>query len=203
MRAACLGWVAVIAGLASCVARPGTRPPQRAGISPTVDLRLVRAALLPDSRDVCLKGHIADWGGSSDYRSPDAGASPASSEHSDDTTVDGDVAARGLAGDAGTSYRRGSLDREEIRAVIRQHTSEVRACYEARLARLLALRGRVVVNFVIGSDGTVVGSFIRHTTMHDRTLEICVGRLVCRWQFPKPLGGGIVNVTYPYNFTPQ
>jgi hypothetical protein len=39
------------------------------------------------------------------------------------------------------------------------------------------------------------------STLQDPEIEACVGRLLCRWEFPKPLGGGIVLVTYPFNFT--
>jgi hypothetical protein len=32
-------------------------------------------------------------------------------------------------------------------------------------------------------------------------VENCVVQAVRRWEFPKPLGGGIVIVSYPFNFT--
>jgi outer membrane biosynthesis protein TonB len=97
---------------------------------------------------------------------------------------------------------RGSLDKEVIRTVIRSHVPDVKACYEARLTVRPRLRGRVAVQFVIQADGTINRSVIQHTTMNDATVEACVGRLVCRWQFPRPFGGGTVTVTYPFNFTP-
>jgi hypothetical protein len=31
--------------------------------------------------------------------------------------------------------------------------------------------------------------------------ESCVVQAVRRWEFPKPAGGGIVIVSYPFNFT--
>jgi hypothetical protein len=32
-------------------------------------------------------------------------------------------------------------------------------------------------------------------------VENCVVQSVRRWEFPKPMGGGIVIVSYPFNFT--
>jgi hypothetical protein len=36
--------------------------------------------------------------------------------------------------------------------------------------------------------------------MHDSTVESCINARVKSWQFPKPKGGGIVVVTYPFLF---
>jgi hypothetical protein len=37
--------------------------------------------------------------------------------------------------------------------------------------------------------------------MGNLRVENCVVQAVRRWEFPKPLGGGIVIVSYPFNFT--
>jgi hypothetical protein len=63
------------------------------------------------------------------------------------------------------------------------------------------MQGRVTIQFTIASDGSVMHSHIHGTTMNDADVETCVGRQVCRWEFPKPKGGGIVIVTYPFSFT--
>jgi hypothetical protein len=37
--------------------------------------------------------------------------------------------------------------------------------------------------------------------MDNASVEDCVVRTVRQWKFPKPQGGGIVTVSYPFNFT--
>lgn len=96
----------------------------------------------------------------------------------------------------------GQLDREIIQRVIREHRREVRACYEGELQRNPDLEGRVVVGFVISSDGQVAGSRIAESTLGNSTVEDCVARRVRQWRFPEPRGGGTVNVNYPFVFSP-
>jgi hypothetical protein len=60
----------------------------------------------------------------------------------------------------------------------------------------------VSVLFKIASSGQVVASEIQSSTMNDRELEECVGRTACGWHFPEPEGGGVVIVSYPFNFVP-
>ena len=96
----------------------------------------------------------------------------------------------------------GQLDREIIQRVIREHRREIRACYEGELQRDPDLEGRVVVGFVISSDGQVAGSRIAESTLSNSAVEDCVARRVRQWRFPEPRGGGTVNVNYPFVFSP-
>jgi hypothetical protein len=94
------------------------------------------------------------------------------------------------------------LDKELIRRLINSHVMDVRDCYEAGLVAHPERRGRIFVTFTISETGAVGVSIIQRSTLGDPAIETCVGRQACRWQFPKPAGGGIVIVTYPFNFTP-
>jgi hypothetical protein len=38
--------------------------------------------------------------------------------------------------------------------------------------------------------------------MGNARVENCIVQAVRRWEFPKPLGGGIVIVSYPFVLTP-
>ena len=105
------------------------------------------------------------------------------------------------AAPAGVHAPCGSLDKELIRTEIRSHEGEARSCYEGGLTRNRSLRGRVSVLFRIASDGQVAASEIQSSTMNDSEVEECLGRSICDWHFPKPQGGGVVIVSYPYNFT--
>jgi hypothetical protein len=96
---------------------------------------------------------------------------------------------------------RGSLDKEIIRRVVHQHINEVKFCYEQELARKPALAGRISVQFAISPVGQVITSVMQSTSMDDAHVENCVVNAVRRWEFPKPLGGGIAIVLYPFSFT--
>jgi TonB family protein len=62
-----------------------------------------------------------------------------------------------------------------------------------------ALEGRVIVRFVIGGEGTVMGSNIAESNIVVPSVGQCISNAVRRWQFPIPEGGGIVTVNYPFN----
>lgn len=92
---------------------------------------------------------------------------------------------------------KGSLDKAVIRDVIRQHIGEVKKCYETELEKKPNLAGRVMVHFVIGTDGKVTESSIQESTLHSPAGEQCIAAAVRGWEFPKPRGGNVV-VSYPF-----
>jgi outer membrane biosynthesis protein TonB len=108
--------------------------------------------------------------------------------------------ARAGVPDGSPATPEGFLDKDEVQGIIRSHILAVKACYERALSGNPALEGRVSSRFTIASDGTVMASAIQSSTMNDTKVEDCVGREICNWEFPKPSGGGIVIVSYPFNF---
>jgi TonB family protein len=98
----------------------------------------------------------------------------------------------------GTAQVRGSLDKEIIRRIIRRHLNEVRFCYEKELMHKQDLYGRVMIQFTISGQGQVVASIVQNSTMNNPNVEQCIAQAVRRWEFPKPQGGGIVIVSYPF-----
>ena len=101
----------------------------------------------------------------------------------------------------GQASVRGSLDKEIIRRIIRRHINEVKYCYEAELTKQAGLAGRVSVQFTIAGTGQVIASVLQSSTMGNVRVESCVVQAIRRWEFPKPNGGGIVIVSYPFAFT--
>jgi hypothetical protein len=97
---------------------------------------------------------------------------------------------------------RGTLDREIVRRVVRQHLNEVRYCYEQALGRKPALAGRVVAHFSITPGGTVLASALQTSTLGDAAVESCIVAATRRWSFPQPRGGGLVTVSYPFQLAP-
>lgn len=94
----------------------------------------------------------------------------------------------------------GSLDKELIRKVIHSHVSQIRFCYESEMIKNPKLAGKVSVKFVITASGSVATSAVVQTSTGDSMLDQCVSGRVRTWQFPKPKGGGVVVVTYPFLF---
>ncbi|HYH98061.1 TonB family protein, partial [Hyalangium sp.] len=94
----------------------------------------------------------------------------------------------------------GSLDKELIRQVIQRNRGQIRFCYESQLTKYPKLNGKVAVKFVINAEGKVVSSEVAQSTAGNAELESCVAGRVRTWQFPKPKGGGVVIVTYPFIF---
>ncbi|HZH02521.1 MAG TPA: adventurous gliding motility protein GltG [Myxococcaceae bacterium] len=94
----------------------------------------------------------------------------------------------------------GSLDKELIRQVIHRNRGQIRFCYESQLQRFPKLQGKVAVKFVISAAGSVASSSVAQSSAGNPELETCVAGRVRTWQFPKPKGGGVVIVTYPFIF---
>ena len=96
----------------------------------------------------------------------------------------------------------GSIDPELIRRVIREHASQVRYCYEQQLALQPKLEGKVAIRWQINSNGfssdTVLdrGNSTSEPGL-DKVAECIMSRIVT-WEFPKPRGGGMAIVTYPW-----
>ncbi|HJK92225.1 MAG TPA: AgmX/PglI C-terminal domain-containing protein [Polyangiaceae bacterium LLY-WYZ-15_(1-7)] len=97
---------------------------------------------------------------------------------------------------------RGALSREVIQRVVRQHANEARYCYERRLGEHPRLAGRLVLRFVISPEGRVASASVDEDTLGDAAVGACLAHAVRRWRFPRPSGGGIVLVRYPFVFRP-
>jgi hypothetical protein len=101
----------------------------------------------------------------------------------------------------GQANVRGSVDKEIVRRVIRRHLNEVKYCYQQGLAQP-NLGGRIVVQFTIAGSGQVLASVMQSSTMSNAYVESCIVQAVKRWEFPKPEGGGLAIVSYPFVLTP-
>lgn len=94
----------------------------------------------------------------------------------------------------------GSLAREVVERVIRENINQIRYCYEVELQRRQNLAGRVVASWVISASGRVVRVKIKDSTLGSKRTEKCIMRRIKTWQFPRPAGGGVVTVNYPFVF---
>ena len=94
----------------------------------------------------------------------------------------------------------GALDREIIRRIFRRHFNEVTYCYERELVARRTFSGRATFEFVISPQGQVLTCRLRRSTLRTRRAEDCLVAAVSRWEFPHPLAGDAVTVSYPFHF---
>jgi hypothetical protein len=94
----------------------------------------------------------------------------------------------------------GSIDKELIRKVIQEHAAQIRFCYEEQLAVNPKLAGKVAIKWVIDADGNASNASVdaAATTLKDDKVHQCMMARIVSWQFPKPKGGGIAVITYPW-----
>ena len=115
----------------------------------------------------------------------------------------GDVGAkvdRTISISQGPIHLTGSLDADIIRRVVREHAGQVRYCYETQLAMSPGLTGKVVMRWVINDEGRVTQSSSADNQTGSAALEGCLSTRINTWVFPKPKGGGVVVVNYPFVF---
>ena len=93
----------------------------------------------------------------------------------------------------------GDLDKAIIRRYIKRNISKITYCYEKQLLARPGLEGTVSTQFFISPNGTVAAS---NASGVDSEVASCVAQVIKNIEFPKPKGGGGVQVNYPFNFRP-
>jgi pSer/pThr/pTyr-binding forkhead associated (FHA) protein/outer membrane biosynthesis protein TonB len=99
----------------------------------------------------------------------------------------------------------GSMDPDVIRRILREHIPQFRYCYQKELDRNANknLSGTVELIFTIGASGTVSKAGVASKSSLPGPVRGCVTRVLRGIRFPRPLGGGTVDVKQPFNFKPQ
>ncbi len=92
----------------------------------------------------------------------------------------------------------GGLDADVIAAVIKRYLPQIQHCYETQLVRTPDLKGKVLVGFQIIADGSVKNPLVLESSLKNKPVEKCILSKVKKWTFPKPKGGGVVGVKYPF-----
>lgn len=116
-----------------------------------------------------------------------------------------------LVGSAGTSVvpvgteviSGGGLSNEDIFAVIRRNSGQIRFCYEQGLQSDPKLKGTVSTSFTINANGQVAAISIAGTTLNSKLVEDCISLRIKSWKFPLPQGGKSISVQVPFNLTKQ
>ena len=76
----------------------------------------------------------------------------------------------------------------------------IKYCYERALKSDPGLSGKIVVEFVIGPQGTVTNAKIVTSTVKSHQFQADILKVIRRMRFPKPAGGGSIVVAYPFIF---
>jgi len=144
----------------------------------------------PELRD-CVVGRIRSW------------AFPAPDEPVGVTLVAGFSRKRAALVASPTGKMKGGvvggLDTDAVRRAIQSHAAEIRKCYEQRLAQDPRLAGKVLLRWIIQADGSAANVIVSDgTTLEDHALHECMRARVAAWRFPRPAGGGVAVITYPW-----
>jgi len=99
----------------------------------------------------------------------------------------------------GQPNTQGDLDKAIIRRYIKRNIQKLTYCYEKQLLTKPGLAGTVSTQFFIAPNGTVTSS---QASGVDPEVADCVAGVIRNIEFPKPKGGGGVQVNYPFTFRP-
>lgn len=83
---------------------------------------------------------------------------------------------------------------------VRERAACLRSCYDAGLARRPTLEGRIVLKFVVDSDGWVRVVRVLESELDDRDVEACIRGELVGLHYPPPTGGASISVVYPIEF---
>lgn len=117
---------------------------------------------------------------------------------------------RGLASKSGfdSSYLEpktvvlGSMDPELLRKILREYIPQFRHCYQQELiGNSDKIKGVIDLNFTISASGKVSKYNIKVKDAQFSSKGVgCMGQVLGLIDFPKPKGGGVVDVRQPLNF---
>jgi hypothetical protein len=99
----------------------------------------------------------------------------------------------------GQPNAQGDLDKAIIRRYIKRNIQKITYCYEKQLLAKPGLSGTVQTQFFISPNGNVTAS---NGSGVDPEVANCVADVIHGIEFPKPKGGGGVQVNYPFTFRP-
>lgn len=99
----------------------------------------------------------------------------------------------------------GSMDPDVIRRILRDNIPFFRSCYQKELDRNTGkdISGTIRLVFSIGASGHVSRAGVDGSTRLTPKVKRCVVGVLKGIKFPRPLGGGTVDVKQPFNFYPK
>jgi len=110
-----------------------------------------------------------------------------------------------MAGIPSETVVMGSMDPDVIRRILRENIPQFRYCYQKELDRSArdSLSGTIGLQFTIGASGHVTRAGVSNNSRLPGSVKGCVVRVLKGIKFPRPMGGGVVEVNQPFNFYPK
>ena len=90
------------------------------------------------------------------------------------------------------------MDKEKIRAAIRDHIVPIRHCYEKELKESPDLAGKLLLQFDIDVGGKVASTSVVKSVKP--SVDECVAGVIRNTVFPEPPKGMIGRVVFPFVF---
>jgi hypothetical protein len=100
----------------------------------------------------------------------------------------------------GQPNAQGDLDKAIIRRYIKRNVQKIQYCYEKELLSSPDIAGTVSVQFFIAPTGKVASSAASGVAPR---VSSCIANVIQNIEFPKPKGGGGVQVNYPFTLRPN
>jgi pSer/pThr/pTyr-binding forkhead associated (FHA) protein/outer membrane biosynthesis protein TonB len=95
----------------------------------------------------------------------------------------------------------GSMDPELLRKILQEYLPQFRHCYQQELARNEGVKGVLDLNFRIEANGQVSKIDVKGKSASFGTQGSgCMAQVLRVIEFPRPKGGGVVDVRQPLNF---
>jgi hypothetical protein len=96
----------------------------------------------------------------------------------------------------------GSMDPELLRKILREYIPQFRHCYQQELVgHSDKIKGIIDLNFTISSGGKVSKFQVQAKDAQFSAKGVgCMGQVLSLIEFPRPKGGGVVDVKQPLNF---
>jgi hypothetical protein len=90
-----------------------------------------------------------------------------------------------------------TLEKSQIKGVIRRNTSSIIRCYNTKVADKGAIKGSLNVTFTIFGTGRTGGIRVQRPDFWGSEFVGCAGNAVSRWKFPR-FKGEEIEITYPF-----
>lgn len=101
----------------------------------------------------------------------------------------------------GKNLTSGPRSMEEVRKVILDRIGGIKYLYDKQLKSDPGLRGKIVVEFIIGASGHISSVKIVRSSLKSEALEGKIVRTIKRWAFRK-VSEGEFKVVFPFVFAP-
>lgn len=94
---------------------------------------------------------------------------------------------------------------EDVSARVNDRRAEARACYDEGVKRIPGLQGRLIINYEIDPDGTVVDASqsAQDEQITDEEVVACVEDVIRQIKFPPSKRGKRTRAFHRYEFNPN